>query len=165
MERVTFEVFINFNGNCREAVEFYAKVFKSKPSTIMTYGEAPADPDYALQEADKNRVMYADVTIGDKQIMFMDMPSNQPCVMGNNINPTINTTDKEEINRLFDELSSGGTGIMKPQKTFFSDYYAMLTDKFGITWHILSPDFEQSAEQVPAESTTPAAEQRGLLFS
>ncbi|MDR1759142.1 MAG: VOC family protein [Fibrobacter sp.] len=137
---MTFELFINFNGNCREAVEFYAKVFKSEHKTLMTYGEAPADPNHPLPDSDRDRIMYGDVKIGDKLVMFMDMPSAAPCVIGNNINPTINTADKNEIDRLFNELSEGGTVFMKPQKTFFSKYYAMLTDKFGITWHILSPE-------------------------
>ena len=29
------ELFLNFDGNCREAVEFYAKVFKSEVSNFM----------------------------------------------------------------------------------------------------------------------------------
>ena len=139
---MTFELFINFNGNCREAVEFYAKVFKSETKNLMTYGETPADPNNPLQEADKNRIMYVEIKIGDKSIMFMDMPSSMPCSIGNNITPTINfeNTDKVEMNRLFNELSEGGTVIMSPQKTFFSEYYAMLTDKFGIVWHIHSSE-------------------------
>ena len=37
------ELFFHFDGNCREAVEFYAKVFRTEVSNIMTYGDAPAD--------------------------------------------------------------------------------------------------------------------------
>jgi PhnB protein len=80
--------------------------------------------------------MYATVKIADKNVMFMDMSADFPVTTGNNITPCITLGDHAEIDRLFKELSEGGSVMMAPQKTFFSEYYAMLTDKFGITWHI-----------------------------
>ena len=50
------EMFINFDGNCREAVEFYAKVFKAEVGNLITYSDAPPDPNYAVPEADVNRI-------------------------------------------------------------------------------------------------------------
>jgi len=58
------EMFINFDGNCREAVEFYAKVFRSKVGNLMTYGDVPPEPDYTLPEADRDRICYAGIPIG-----------------------------------------------------------------------------------------------------
>ena len=83
------EMFINFNGNCREAVEFYAKVFKSKVENLMTYGEAPPDPGYILAEADRYKIMYAGIPIGGMVVMFMDMPSDFPLAVGNNIKRSV----------------------------------------------------------------------------
>lgn len=134
-----FELFINFNGNCREAVEFYAKVFKSEVKDLMTFGQAPAQPDYPIKDSEKDLIMYAEVKIGDKNIMFMDMSSDYPITVGNNISPTINTQDKAEIDRLFAELKVDGKVHMEPQKTFYSDWYAMVEDKFGIIWQLLGP--------------------------
>ena len=131
------ELFINFNGNCREAVEFYAKVFKSKVNHLMTYAETPPDPNYTLEEADKNKIMYASVAIGNMLVMFMDMPSSVPLIEGNNISPTLSLEDKTEITRLFNELKEGGTVLMDLRKTFFSEHYGMVKDKYGIIWQIL----------------------------
>ncbi|MCL2037515.1 VOC family protein [Candidatus Saccharibacteria bacterium] len=131
------ELFLNFDGNCREAVEFYAKVFKSSVNNLMTYAEAPPDPNYPLKEEDKDRIMYAGVPVGDMTVMFMDMPSGTPVVSGNNISPTVSTADKAEIQRLFDELKEGGEVHMEPQKAFFSELYAMVKDKYGVIWQIL----------------------------
>ncbi len=131
------EMFINFDGNCREALEFYSKVFKTEIGNLMTYSDAPPDPDYPVSEADKDRIMYAGIQFGNMVAMFMDMPSGTPLVKGNNINPTISLDDKEEIERLFNELKEGGTVDMGLQKTFFSELYGMVTDKFGISWQIL----------------------------
>ena len=131
------ELFINFNGNCREAVEFYAKVFRSSVNNLMTYGEAPPDPNYFVPEADKNRIMYAGIPMGGMTVMFMDYLSGSPMVMGNNIHPTISTDDKNEVTRLFGELSEGGDVCAELGQTFFSEWYGMVRDKFGVTWQIL----------------------------
>lgn len=134
-----FELFMNFNGNARDAMELYARVFKSEIKDVALFGDAPADPNYPILPGDRDRIMYATVKIADKNIMFMDMASDQPVVMGNNIMPVITIADHAEIDRIFTELGAGGTVIMAPQKMFFSEYYSMFIDRFGVTWQIYSP--------------------------
>ena len=131
------ELFINFDGDCREAVEFYATVFKSKVENLMTYGDSPPDPNYSIAEVDKDRIMYADVQIGGVTVMFMDMPSDSPLVLGNNITPTISMDSKDEVTRLFNELKEGGEVYMELGQTFFSELYGMVKDKYGVIWQIL----------------------------
>ena len=131
------EMFINFNGNCREAVEFYAKVFKSEIHNLMIYGDAPPDPNYTVPEADINRIMYAGIPFGGMTVMFMDYPSGSEMAVGDNIHPTISTDNKDEVTRMFNELKEGGEVHMELGKTFFSEWYGMVRDKFGVTWQIL----------------------------
>lgn len=131
------EMFINFDGNCREAVEFYAKVFKSEVGNLMTYGEAPPEPGYTLPEADRDRICYAGVPIGGMVVMFMDMPSDSPLTVGDNINPTVNVEDKDEVTRIFNELKDGGKVLFELQKTFYSEWYGMVKDKYGVIWHVM----------------------------
>ena len=131
------ELFINFDGNCREAVEFYAKVFKSEVKNLMTYGQAPPDPNYPVSESDVDKVMYADVRIGGITVMFMDMPSGSPLVTGNNITPTLSVDNQEEVERIFNELKEDGEVYMELQKTFFSELFGMAKDKFGVIWQVL----------------------------
>lgn len=131
------EMFLNFDGNCREAVGFYAKVFQSEVENLMTYGDAPPDPSYALPEADKNRVMYADIRIGGMTVMFMDMPSNSALTIGDNITPTVSADNKDEVTRIFNELKDGGEVCTELGQTFFSEWYGMVKDKYGVIWHIL----------------------------
>jgi PhnB protein len=131
------ELFINFDGNCREAVDFYAKVFKSTVNNLMTYGQAPPDPNYVVPEADKNRIMYAGVPIGNIVVMFSDVPSSSEFVKGNNISPTVSTENKDEVARIFDALKEGGEVYMELQTTFFSELFGMVKDKFGVIWQIL----------------------------
>jgi PhnB protein len=131
------ELFFYFNGNCREAAKFYAQVFKSSVNNLMTYGDAPPDPNYTMQEADRNRIMYAGVPIGGIVAMFSDVPAGSEFICGNNISPTVSTADKDEVTRIFTELAEGGEVYMELQKAFFSEWFGMVKDKFGVVWQIL----------------------------
>ena len=130
------EVFINFDGNCREAVEFYAKVFKSEVTQLMTYGDAPSSPAMTVSEADKNRILYACIPVGGVSLMFSDASSGGDFVKGNNVCPVIGLGDKDEISRLYNELKDGGVVYMELGATFFSEAFCMVEDKFGIIWQI-----------------------------
>ena len=131
------ELFLNFDGNCREAAEFYAKVFKSRVNNLMTYADAPPDPGNPVAQADLEKILYAGVPIGGMTVMLMDMPAGEPLTVGNNITPTYSTADKDEIVRLFGELKEGGTVYVEPSQAFFSELYCMVQDKFGVIWQLL----------------------------
>ena len=134
-----FDLFINLDGNCREAVAFYADVFKSEVKDLMTYAEAPPD-EGAVAAADRDKIMYACVPIFGCNVMFMDMPEGMPLVKGNQVTPTLTGTDKAEMERIFAGLSAGGTVDMPLEKTFFSAMYGMVTDKYGVIWQLLWDD-------------------------
>jgi PhnB protein len=129
-------MFLYFDGNCREAVEFYAKVFQSEVQELTTYGEMPPDPNMPVSEADRNRVMYAGVPFGNITFMFCDMPSAEDYITGTNINPVLGTDSKDDVLRIFNDLKDGGEVYMEPGKTFFSDFYCMVQDKYGIIWQL-----------------------------
>lgn len=131
------DVFINFNGNCREAVKFYTQVFDAENSPIMTFGDAPPDLESPLPEATKNLIMYTSLNINGSIVMFSDCPPGTPFVAGSNIVLTISIKDKEKIRSLFNKLKEGGTVHMDLQETFFSKLYGLVVDKFGIHWNIM----------------------------
>ena len=131
------EMFICFDGDCREAVEFYAKVFKTEVQNLMTYADAPPDPNYATPEVDRNRVMYAGLKLGGITVMFSDYPAGSEFIKGNNVTPTYSVDDKDEVTRIFNELKEGGEVQMELGQVFFSELYGMVKDKFGVIWQIL----------------------------
>lgn len=131
---MAFSLFINFDGNCRKAVEFYTEVFQTEKPVFMTYGEAPTG-DAAPE--DKDRIMYTELLIGGVYVMFMDFPSNMQLKKGNSMQPTFTAKDKEEVSRIFNALKEGGAVGMELQQTFWSGLYGMVTDQFGVQWHIM----------------------------
>ena len=127
------EVFLCFKGNCREAVKYYAKVFKAPEPEFRTYGEAPGD-QFPLSEEQKDLIIYTDLVLNGNRVMFSDSPPGMEVVQGSNFALVILTQDKEELKRLFNELKVGGEVGMELQKTFWTELFGSVTDKFGITW-------------------------------
>jgi PhnB protein len=130
------DVYLVFNGDCREAVEFYAKVFKTETPQIMTFAESPQSPDYQLPEEAKNLVMHARLNIDGSNVMFSDTFPGQPFVKGNNVTLALISKNTEDLKSWYEQLKDGGTVEMELQETFWSKLYGQVTDKFGIHWQI-----------------------------
>lgn len=133
---MSVDVYLYFNGNCREAVEFYAEVFGTDKPPIMAFGDAQPNPEYPLPEAAKDLVMHAKLTIDGSHIMFSDVFPGRNFVAGNNISLTFVNKDEDLIKSLFHKLSVGGKVGMELQETFWSKCYGTLQDKFGIEWQL-----------------------------
>lgn len=142
MYDVGVDVYLTFNGNCREAVEFYAASFGTELPTIMTYGESPQNPDYPLPDDAKDLVLHTRLSIHGSNVMFSDQFPGSPFVTGNNFSLAVVLTDMDELKSNFEKLKEGGTVEMELQETFWSKCYGTLTDKFGVTWQFNYDDGE-----------------------
>ena len=134
----TVSIYLNFMGNAEEAFNHYKKVFKTEFSASpMRMGDMPPrDGAQALSEADKNKVMHVALPIlGGIQIMATDMLESmgQKLIEGNNFTISLNPDTKEEADRLFKELSEGGTEGVAPHDEFWG-YWGTCKDRFGIRW-------------------------------
>ncbi len=128
---MSVEVFINFNGNCRKAVEFYAEVFGLCMPTCMTFGEAPG---MQATDEEKDLVLYAELPIMGSNMMFSDCSPKRDFNAGNNISVTISSKDMNEVQTLFNKMKMGGEVEMALQETFWSKCFGTLVDKFGVHW-------------------------------
>jgi PhnB protein len=133
---LAIQAYINFNGNCRQAVEYYADVFETEKAEFMAYGEIPPSPEFELPEESKNLVMHTQLSIHGSEVMFSDILPGMPFVVGNNISLTIISKSMDEVKSLFEKLKDGGSVEMDIQETFWSKCYGAVTDKFGIAWQL-----------------------------
>ena len=126
--------YLTFNGNCRQAFDFYKEVFGGEYLMLETFANGPAE--MGIPEAEFNNVMHASLSIGDGVIMGSDSPSNfgPPPVVGNNFSLTFPTQSREETDALFAKISEGGTVTMQPADMFWGAYFGSCIDKFGINW-------------------------------
>lgn len=139
MKQMSVDVYINFNGNCREAVEYYAQVFETEKPQIMTFGETPPNPEYPLPDEAKELVMHTRLNINGSNVMFSDVFPGMPFVEGNNISLALVTNNTDDIKSFFNKLKEGGKVGMELQETFWSKCYGSLKDKFGIEWQFSHP--------------------------
>ena len=137
--------YLNFAGNCREAVEFYAKVFGSPAPRIMSYGDAPPDPAFPLDEATKKLVMHAEVEVAGTTLMFSDLPAGRKVVVGDNVNLIVQSASSDDITRWFDALKAGGKIVMELGPQFWTGLYGFVYDKFGIGWQLGLPERSRGA--------------------
>lgn len=129
-------VYINFDGNCKEALEFYKKAFNTDEPRIMTFKDAPPNPESPIPEEAKNRIMHAELNILGSRVMFSDIFPGMPFVSGNNITLTLMSKDIDELKNIYNKLKEDATINMELQETFWSKCFGSLTDKFGISWQL-----------------------------
>lgn len=133
---MAIDVYLTFNGNCRQAVEYYAEVFNTEQPQIMTFGEAPPNPEFALPEEAKDLVLHTRLNIDGSNVMFSDTFPGSPVNVGNNVSLAFVNKDIDLIKNVFDKLKQGGTVAMDLQETFWSKSYGSLRDQFGIEWQV-----------------------------
>ena len=121
--------YLTFDGNCREAMTFYAKCLGVEPQ-IMTFADMPGESPKEL----KDKVMHAKVGSGSNVVMASDADARDNVKPGNNFSICINCESIEEIERLYNVFSEKGTKTMPLQDTFWGAHFGMLTDQFGINW-------------------------------
>ncbi|NOU62907.1 VOC family protein [Paenibacillus sp. LMG 31461] len=131
---MSINAYLNFQGNTREVVTFYAEVFNLPTPKIITFGDMPAHPDYPLPEEAKNGVMHARLDINGSPLMFSDVFPGMPYVVGNNISLSYVSANADEIQNAFHKLKEGGKIAMELQATDWSKLYGQVEDKFGILW-------------------------------
>ena len=131
---MSLSTYLTFDGNCREAFEFYRSIFGGEFTAFQTFAAAP--PDMPVPEAEKDRVMHVSLPVGSSVLMGSDSASGfgPPVVVGNNFSIAIEAESREYCDEVFGKLSAGGKVLMPLQETFWGAYYGLWTDKFGINW-------------------------------
>lgn len=127
--------YINFDGNAKEAILFYADVFQATPK-IMYFKDMPEDPEFPMDDAIGQLVLNAQLEMAGTMVMISDIMPGMNFVEGNNISLTVVTKDVEMVRHLYEVLSEEGEVQMELQKTFWAPLYGMVKDRYGIIWQL-----------------------------
>ncbi len=131
--------YMTFNGDCEEAFSFYKSVFGGEFLYIGRYKDVPPTDRQTFRLENDEKIMHVSLPIS-KETILMGCDSTeaygQGTIFRNNISLTISLDNKEEADRLFNELSVGGQIKMSMSQTFWGAYFGMFTDRFGINWLI-----------------------------
>lgn len=136
----TVNIYMTFDGNCREAFDFYKSVFGGEFAYIGTFADMPPREGMPpVPENEKDRIMHVSLPVSEETVLMGSDSSEifeHVTVVGDNISVSVNTDSMEEAERIFIGLSAGGKIIMPLEKTFWGAYYGILRDKFDINWMI-----------------------------
>ncbi len=124
------------DGNARDAIGFYEKVFNAEVMGILTFGQMPPNPEFPLPEEAKDLVSHATIRVGESELMFSDIFPGQPHQIGSQVTICITLNNADQAHQVFESLQDGGQVSMPLQKTDFSPAYGVVTDKFGVTFQV-----------------------------
>jgi PhnB protein len=123
--------YITFQGNCRQAIDFYRDALNAEVVFTQTVGESPMS-----NMGPPENIMHCTIKVGDSIFMLSDDPRPGAAGPGGNISMAIGLDDPGRAKQFFDNLAEGGSVIMPIQKTYWAEAFGMLTDQFGIRWMI-----------------------------
>jgi PhnB protein len=123
--------YLNFNGNARQALEFYATVFGGtlNLSTFADFGSQSA--------SDADRIMHGQLeTDAGYTIMAADVTSEMSYDPPAGFSVSLSGDDGEALRGYFAKLAASGTTTMPLQKQVWGDEFGMCVDQFGVPWMV-----------------------------
>jgi len=126
--------YLSYNGDCANAMKFYAQVLDARLEALITYGQMPNEMPVPPEHAD--RVMHAYLVHPDFAIMAGDAPPGVPYASIQGCMLAITYPTVSDATRVFNALADGGKVGMPLAETFWADTFGMVTDRFGTPWGI-----------------------------
>lgn len=129
MNMTKINPWINFNGNAKEAFDFYKSVFGGEFTKVIQLTEGE----------DAGKYLRIVLPIGEGgELVGNDVPSFLGKVneQENRSKIAVVAESKDEAQRIFDGLSSGGEVEMPLAVGPWGSYFAMFRDKYGIEWTV-----------------------------
>ena len=125
--------YLEFDGRCREAFEFYREALSGQIVFLQTIGESPLAATLPLEA--HTSVMHATLQIGDQRLQGGDVQSGQftkPAAL----RVALHYDDVAEGERVFNALAENGNVQMPYQATYWAKGFGMLIDQFGVPWMV-----------------------------
>lgn len=135
--------YILFNGNGAEAIRYYETHLGAKNVVILKHAGSPAEAHVPPEW--KEKILHARFQIGDTVIMASDAPPGSQAKSGGYA-LSLQAKSVAEGERFATALGNGGQMSMPAGPTFFADYFAMVTDRFGVPWMVIYPGSKQTPQ-------------------
>jgi len=135
---VKIEPYLNFDGRCDEAIEFYRKALGAEVLMLMRFKDSPQKPPPGMAPPSEDKVMHAAFKIGETIVMASDGRCTGKSQFSG-VTLSLSVKDTQEAQRVFAALSDGGKVHMPLAKTFYSPSFGMLADRFGVMWMVIVP--------------------------
>jgi PhnB protein len=122
--------YVTFDGNAREAMEFYRDVLGGD-LTLSTFGELGM-----AGGPEEHQIMHGQLETGAGfTLMGADVPPGAEHRPGTAITISL-SGDDEELRTWFERLAEGGEVVVPLEKQMWGDEYGQLVDRFGVPWMV-----------------------------
>ena len=139
--------YLSFKGGCEAAFKFYEEALGAKPGLLFRYADSPmAD---VVPEGWETKIMHGSVRIGGKLLEGADVPPER-YDKPQGFSLSLNVPSADQAESVFGKLGNGGRVLYPIAKTFWSERFGMVVDRFGIPWMITA-----NAERTAACLTHP----------
>jgi PhnB protein len=123
--------YISYNGNARQAFEFYRSVFGGELA-MNTFGEFGAS-----ESPDADKIMHASLEAPNGfTLMGADTPTGMEFKPGTTMSVSLSGDDGDDLRGYYEKLSEGGTVTMPLEKQVWGDEFGMVVDQFGVSWMV-----------------------------
>jgi len=123
--------YLNFNGNARQALEFYHGVFGGTLN-LSTFADLGAK-----DSPDADRIMHGSLeTDAGYTIMAADVTSDMHYHPMGGFSVSLSGDDGGTLRSYFGKLAAGGTTTMPLAKQVWGDEFGMCIDQFGVPWMV-----------------------------
>jgi PhnB protein len=133
--------YLLFDGNCQQALDYYAKHLGGQVLFSMTYADAPPQPagasaaESGCKPEMSDKIMHARLQLGEGALMAGDCPPGR-YDKPQGVFISLDAKDPAEAKHCYAALAMKGEIFMPLGETFWAKAFAMLKDQFGILWMI-----------------------------
>ena len=129
------EPYLQFNGNCAQALEYYRQHLHGTDLCLMPFRGSPGQEQ--VKEDWYDKIMHGSVQLGPTTLMGSDGGCTEDGAKGMSGSSVCLTLDTpEEAERAFDALARDGNIQMPLEETFWAKRFGMLKDQFGVAWMV-----------------------------
>ena len=128
---VLLNPYLTFDGNARQAMEFYRQVFGGELA-MNTFGEY-GDPEAPGADLIMHSLLTTDSGFA---LMGADTPPGMDYKPGTNFAVSLSGDDAAELHAYWDQLSAGGEISVPLEKQMWGDEFGACTDRFGTPWMV-----------------------------
>jgi len=125
--------YLFLNGRCDAALSFYTSALGAEIIFVHRFKDAP--PQEGGPMGSPEAIMHASFKIGSSTVLASDGDGQKRPLSGFSL--SISVKDLAEGHRVFDKLAEGGNVMLAFGKTFWTEGFGMVTDRFGVPWMVL----------------------------
>ena len=126
--------YLNFQGDCEEALNAYKKIFSGKVEIVNRYD----NPAMNVPEEYKNKILHARLYADGFEIYASDvMPGKEHTdKSAGRASMSLDIENPEKAKQIFDQLAEGAKVNVPFEKQFWGDWHGNLVDRYGISWMV-----------------------------